>query len=70
MSKHIFTPRGNTPLVVNAANGGLKFVFPSPETFTLQLAPKDVPAANTGSSAIPGAPPVSTKDSSPFLQKQ
>ena len=35
MSKHIFTPRGNTPLFVNAANGGLKFVFPSPETFTL-----------------------------------
>ena len=42
----------------------------TPETFTLQLAPKDVPAANTGSSAIPGAPPVNTKDSSPFLQKQ
>ena len=42
----------------------------TPETFTLQLAPKDVPAANTGSSGIPGAPPVNTKDSSPFLQKQ
>ena len=42
----------------------------TPETFMLQLAPKDVPAANTGSSAIPGAPPVNTKDSSPFLQKQ
>lgn len=42
----------------------------TPETFTLQPAPKDVPAANTGSSAIPGAPPTSTKDSSPFLKKQ
>ena len=43
----------------------------TPETFKLQAAPKDVPAAGTGSSAIPGAPPVDNKkDSSPFLKKQ
>ena len=42
-----------------------------PETFTLQPAPKEAPAVGTGSSAIPGAPPVDKKkDSSPFLQKQ
>ena len=35
MSKHIFTPNGNTPLFVNADNGGLKFIFPSPEIFTI-----------------------------------
>ena len=43
----------------------------TPETFKLQAAPKDVPAAGTGSSAIPGAPPVDNKkDSSPFLKRQ
>ena len=35
MSKHIFTPSGNTPLVVKADNGALKFIFPAPETFTI-----------------------------------
>jgi len=35
MSKHIFTPNGNTPLFVNAAGGTLKFIFPSPELFTI-----------------------------------
>ena len=35
MSKHIFTPNGNTPMFVNADNGALQFVFPSPELFTL-----------------------------------
>ena len=35
MSKHIFTPNGNTPLFVNADNGGLKFIFPVPELFTI-----------------------------------
>ena len=47
-------------------------VSDTPETFKLQPAPKDVPAATgAGSSAIPGAPPVNNKkDSSPFLQKQ
>ena len=35
MSKHIFTPNGNTPLFVKADDGALKFIFPSPETFTL-----------------------------------
>ena len=35
MSKHIFTPSGNTPLFVNAANGALKFMFPAPERFTI-----------------------------------
>ena len=35
MSKHIFTPNGNTPLFVNAANGALKFMFPVPERFTI-----------------------------------
>lgn len=35
MSKHIFTPNGNTPMFVNAADGALKFIFPSPELFTL-----------------------------------
>ena len=35
MSKHIFSPNGNTPMFVNAANGALKFVFPSPELFTI-----------------------------------
>ena len=35
MSKHIFTPNGNTPLFVNAGDGGLKFIFPSPELFTI-----------------------------------
>ena len=35
MSKHIFTPNGNTPMFVNAADGALKFIFPAPELFTL-----------------------------------
>jgi len=35
MSKHIFTPNGNTPLFVNAADGALKFMFPIPERFTI-----------------------------------
>ena len=35
MSKHIFTPNGNTPLFVNADNGSLKFMFPVPERFTI-----------------------------------
>ena len=35
MSKHIFTPNGNTPLFVNAANGALRFMFPAPERFTI-----------------------------------
>ena len=35
MSKHIFTPNGNTPLFVNADGGSLKFIFPSPEVFTI-----------------------------------
>ena len=35
MSKHIFTPSGNTPLIVNAGDGGLKFIFPVPELFTI-----------------------------------
>ena len=35
MSKHIFTPNGNTPLFVNAADGGLRFIFPVPESFTI-----------------------------------
>lgn len=35
MSKHIFTPSGNTPLFVNAGNGNLKFIFPVPERFTI-----------------------------------
>lgn len=35
MSKHIFTPNGNTPLFVNADGGSLKFIFPSPELFTI-----------------------------------
>ena len=44
----------------------------TPETFTIQPAPKDAPEATGGnSSAIPGAPPVNNKkDSSPFLQRQ
>jgi len=35
MSKHFFTPNGNTPLFVNADNGSLKFIFPVPEQFTI-----------------------------------
>lgn len=35
MSKHIFTPNGNTPLFVNADNGALRFMFPVPERFTI-----------------------------------
>lgn len=35
MSKHIFTPNGNTPLFVNAADGALRFMFPVPERFTI-----------------------------------
>ena len=35
MSKHIFTPSGNTPLFVNAADGALRFMFPVPERFTI-----------------------------------
>ena len=35
MSKHIFTPNGNTPMFVNAGNGSLRFIFPVPERFTI-----------------------------------
>ena len=35
MSKHIFTPKGNNPIFVNADGGNLKFIFPSPELFTI-----------------------------------
>jgi len=35
MSKHIFTPNGNTPLIVKADDGALKFIFPAPESFTI-----------------------------------
>ena len=35
MSKHIFSPNGNTPMFVDAANGAIKFVFPAPELFTI-----------------------------------
>ena len=44
----------------------------TPETFKLQPAPKESADTNTGSSAIPGAPPTTPtrKDDSPFLQRQ
>jgi tRNA A-37 threonylcarbamoyl transferase component Bud32 len=35
MSKHVFTPNGNTPMFVNAGNGSIRFVFPTPEVFTI-----------------------------------
>jgi len=36
MSKHIIFPhKDNSSLVVNVENGGLKFIFPSPELFTI-----------------------------------
>lgn len=44
----------------------------TPETFKLQPAPKESADTNTGSSAIPGAPPTTPtrRDDSPFLQRQ
>ena len=44
----------------------------TPETIKLQPAPKESADTNTGSSAIPGAPPTTPtrKDDSPFLQRQ
>ena len=43
----------------------------NPETFKLQPAPKETPAADTGRTLPPGAPPTSTRrDDSPFLQRQ
>ena len=44
----------------------------TPETITIQPAPKEAADTNTGSSAIPGAPPTTPtrRDDSPFLQRQ
>ena len=44
----------------------------TPETITIQPAPKEAADTNTGSSAIPGAPPATParRDDSPFLQRQ
>ena len=35
MSKHFFTPGGNTPMFVKAKGGELRFVFPVPGVFTI-----------------------------------
>ena len=46
MSKHIFTPNGNTPMFVNAGNGSLRFIFPVPERFTISnddILPAELP---------------------------